>query len=273
MTRDELLDMLERLVREEKISTDEAAAILRAYDNGDLPPRALPLAPGQALPAVTAQISAQVYASTPLQDWNVVLGSPPLERQKGAVRLLDDFDAETDRFARQHLVGDGPFDARRWHEDMAEGVRGQILRNMQLGVGRDLNEEELARARELVGEQSGYLKRFAEEVSARKAAGRPMSEAQVASRSRMYAGVAYGEFYKQAESFYGEGYIVEYKAVDDGGTCSPCHEAEDESPYLPGDGPMPGLVCRGRGQCRCLRQREYDPEQAAAMRGREAVPA
>lgn len=268
MTRDELLNMLERLVREEKITTEEAAAILNAYDQGNVEPRELPQPPAQALPPVTAAVSTEVMASTPIRNWNVVLGSGVEDRQEGAVRLLDDFDAETSRLAKQHLFS-GHFDARRWHQEMGEGVRGQILRNMQLGLGRDLTEEDLARAHDLMAEQSGYLKRFAEQVSARRLAGRPMSEAQVADRSRMYAGVAYGEFYQQAESFYGDGYIVNYRAVDDSGTCSPCHEAEDEGPYLPGEGPMPGLICDGWGKCRCLRQREYDPELAAEMRSGE----
>lgn len=63
------------------------------------------------------------------------------------------------------------------------------------------------------------------------------------------------------------GYVVDYRAVDDRGTCDPCLQAEQNGPYLANEGPMPAAVCLGRGRCRCRRELVYDPAAYARLRG------
>lgn len=67
------------------------------------------------------------------------------------------------------------------------------------------------------------------------------------------------------------GYVYDYIALDDNAVCSPCMDAEANSPYIGGQGPMPGQVCLGGGNCRCYRIGRYAPEVAARLQSSEEV--
>jgi len=98
--------------------------------------------------------------------------------------------------------------------------------------------------------------------------GRPMTEDEIAARARQYKGSSYEQYWRKSEEQVDdEAAVMDYIAVDDGATCSPCSEAEDNGPYLPGQGVFPGQVCLGHGHCRCVRVRRTDPETAEQLRG------
>lgn len=108
-------------------------------------------------------------------------------------------------------------------------------------------------------EQAGFLARFADEVAVSALLGRPLSPEAVAARSALYGGAGRAEFYRGKEIGQTGGWVIEYHARDDRHTCTPCLEAEEASPFLPGEGVFPGAVCRGRGRCRCRRVPRFDP--------------
>lgn len=132
--------------------------------------------------------------------------------------------------------------------------------------------------RQIQLEQAAYLQRFAEQIAiSRIAAARPdlfpagvrvLTMAQIAARLAMYSGPGRALFFGIGEAEEGgAGYVAYYESVDDPNTCSECLEAEAGSPYLPGDGPMPGDVCLGGGNCRCWRELVYDPAEYARLTG------
>src|SRR5690606_361862 len=123
---------------------------------------------------------------------------------------------------------------------------------------------------------------FADEVAARRmlemeGLGTAMTEKQVAARARMYRGPARALFYEVGETREaeerGEGWVAEYEAVDDRGTCDPCTQAELNGPYLLARGPFPGSVCRGGGLCRCTREIVYGPAAYERLTSAAAVAA
>lgn len=144
-----------------------------------------------------------------------------------------------------------------------------------LGAGRGLTASELAVVDARVRAQLAYLSRFADEVALRRLDEvplAPLSEEAVGARLSLYGGEARASFYAARERDAAGGYVVDYVAADDGGTCSPCLRAMINSPYLPDDvdTPYPGRVCRGRGRCRCRRELRYAPDEHRALAARAA---
>src|SRR5690606_361524 len=134
-------------------------------------------------------------------------------------------------------------------------------RQMAAGAGRALTRDQLRLLDELVRGQESWLYRFAGEIAARRAVGRPFSAGYLAGRSRQYGGVGWQAYWQAEEGNHAEyGIVVVYRSRDDGYTCSPCLAAERDGPYLPASPhPWPGEVCLGRGYCRCELEYIYDP--------------
>lgn len=223
---------------------------------------------------------------------------PISERRRFVITVMEDFDGDVFDDARAVIEGD--LGAEEWHERMLERVRRDLLQQARLGKGRRLTVQELEELQDVMDDQAERLKRFADEIAARnelaenaEAAARrqlreegeevteeaveelaeefrarKMTTDQVAARSRMYKGRGYETFWrKNEEQIEGSDVVVDYRAVDDSATCGPCQAAEAGSPYLPGEGPMPGSICLGGGHCRCERTRRVDAEAAAQLSG------
>lgn len=291
MSRTDLLDLLALLRALGRLTTAQAAAVLAAFDRGALPGDSLPLPPAEITLALSpALASAALADAVRAERWGAaslrlpyrVAGSPPAALRLGSAgrerlgrELLEVFAREADR--RTALLF-APPDAdaadrlsrgslRRWHVAMRQAVAEDLVALAQLGAGRPLTPAELARLEASAAAQHERLARFAGEVAARRAAaaegvGTAMSEAEVAARARMYSGEALSELYRFAEGEPREGYVADYVALDGGGTCGPCLEAQAGSPYLVGQGPMPGAhTCLGRGHCRCRRVQRWAPTE------------
>lgn len=87
----------------------------------------------------------------------------------------------------------------------------------------------------------------------------PSSDDKNAARAPLYGGNIRGIYFKLIELGYSmsQGWVSEYITKGDKSTCKSCREAAGY--YLPGQGPMPGQVCKGRARCRCKRVLKYDP--------------
>jgi hypothetical protein len=259
MTRAEYLQMLASAVEAGWITAAEASALRQQQ------PQELPLPLQEAIPTVTPEhaVLALVAVVTLLKLRNnplVVLRSPPLTREQLRDRLQTVFQA------RARVMALLP--VSQWHAAMRDGVRDHLLGQYALGLGRPLRAGDVAAVQADVQKQLAYLSRFADERAAKALAGRPMSDAQVAVRSELYSGSGRAAYFRGAEQSYGVGWVHDYEAVDDRGTCTPCLAAEQGSPYLAGQGSYPGSVCLGRGHCRCVRVPRFSPAAYRRLAGR-----
>ena len=266
MTTDELLDLLARLRLAGRLSRDEARAVLLAFEAGRLAPEAVaaltPLAASLAFASITAALAEA------LEPMRTASGRPLVRevlslRARATITIVERFDEQAFRHARA-LARGGRLD--QWHVEMRDAVARDLVRQAQLGAGRvQLLPSELARVQALADEQARFLAGFADDIAAhalRAEAGlegaKPLSEKQIRARARMYAGEGHALFYEVSEGTLSAGWISRYVAQDDDGTCPPC-ASYDGKVFLPGQGPLPGKVCRGRGLCRCRREAVYDP--------------
>lgn len=279
MDREELIGILERLVRSGRITTEEAGEILAKFDRGELTEDDLPLSDGDSLILI---LFPQLYLA--LQSRYLLLASLPARvRYDERFTIAGDFFTDAERLAAR-LASTGNY--RQFQQDAMEAIRNTLVRQLVLGKSAQLTSAEVARARagtltpeeiqaiarrivtqgdidrlsEEALTQSAYLKRFMDQAAAAEAAGKPFSEAYITNRFQLYGGAGIGVFYKTIEAPLGPGWVVDYISRDDQWTCSPCLRSEEEGPYLPGEGPMPGVVCLGKRRCRCHRQPRFDRE-------------
>lgn len=206
--------------------------------------------------------------------------------RRPVISMIQDYHAEQAADLADQLAG-GRLTLAQW-QAAARRLNQTTIRTMaELGAGGPLDNYAAA-IRTIQLEQAAYLQRFTEQIAgARLAAAHPdlfpggarsMSFEQIAARHAMYTGPGRALYFQLAEeSEIGEdgaaGFVVYYNAMDDNRTCTPCREAEQGSPYLPGAGPMPGEVCAGGGACRCSREMVYDPAAYARLTGQEPPPA
>lgn len=280
MSRSAFLALLTALVQGQSLTEAQAAVLLAAYDRRAFGRDAFPLLASETGYVATEALIADA-ASSYLAPGALGLD---YDARRGLLNsALDTFGAEADR--RTRLLFSTPEEAgaarrsagsvRRWHLALREAVAEDLMAAARLGFGPgDLPPATLARLNAIIAEQQAYLSRFADEVAAHRmlvqegvavearVAGR-YTEKAIAARARSYQGAARSAFYAIGEAAeaerLGEGWVAEYEAVDDGGTCSPCLSAELNGPYLPSEGPMPGRECLGRGHCRCVRTLVYSP--------------
>jgi hypothetical protein len=166
-------------------------------------------------------------------------------------------------------------DLRAWRAAMSESVAAVMVGSKTLALGRALLPSEVLDILPALDFELRKLEEFAEEIRRRNFAGdaaaaaRPLSARQIAARSELYSGSARAVWFRADERGQAAGVVFYYEAVDDKGTCEPCLDAEAGSPYLPGEGPFPGEVCKGRGRCRCLRIPRDAPREFARLTKRK----
>ena len=242
MTRDEFLAFLARLVMDDEIDEEEAADMLRRFDAGRLrldPP----------LPPERMNVEASAAA--------MALALLAAGRRGGRIfeELRAEYDAEVRRLAEQQARG--RLTVAAWQALLWDAVQGHTLAQAVAGGGRP-DAATLAAIRQDLTTQGGYLSRFADVVARGVMVGAALSVAAVAARSIQYGAAGWAWHFKAREQGFARGYVIDYVAKDDERTCTPCLEAEEGGPYLPGEGPQPGEVCEGGGNCRCERVERYD---------------
>lgn len=257
MSRAEFIELLARAVAEGWISEEEAAALLRQFDEDPVLVGRLPLVATDAIDGYDMD-RAQIYLAKAML---LVFDVPKVQQ----VEVLQDwFMAEARALAPLAAT-----DVAGWQTQMRELVRAHMIQQTQMGLGRAISPSEGAALFETINGQLAFLSRFAEELTIKLLLEQPMSQQQVAARSDLYAGAGRAAWYQAQDTDLPDGWIVDYESVDDKGTCSRCLAAQQAGPYLPGEGAQPGDVCLGRGQCRCKRVPRYDPETAARLRGQQ----
>lgn len=274
MTRNEFIDWLSRLVADGEMTEDDAAAWLVAFDLGTLPAHwqlPQPVSEGVRGPDETARDAALIalllLLARPGQPPPTQLRPLPSQTataQADAVQTA--FEQAAAQLAAQ--LANNSLTIAAWQTALLAEVERHILQQMMLANGNQaLTPAQLARLERMVWEQSAWLQRFADQAALRFNQETPWSEAYLAHRAAMYGGVGRAEFYRSGEEAqgWGEGWVIEYIAVDDRGTCSPCHNAQGL--YLPGQGPYPGEICLGRGACRCRRVAQHRPEIYVRLAG------
>jgi hypothetical protein len=255
MTRDELIELLARLVAEGYITEEEAVELLARFDDDDLDVWGAPIPPPQAFEFPTGFDFNQYVATIAVAQSSAMSKGVRPQWPNSPNVMADSFARAAAALAAQ-LANRG-ITVAQWHADMRTLVTQYTVMQYVMG-GRHvrLTPESISALRTLIRGQLGYLSRFADQVALGT-----LSEEAIAARAVQYGGSGRGEWYRQreAEQVGMFGMVVDYISRDDPRTCVPCNVAEQSGPYLPGEGPMPGQVCLGAGNCRCERVSRYDP--------------
>lgn len=242
-----------------RLTEEEAASLLAAFDRGEIDARHVPLALPDAVRGVTREDLERAALTV------AALGLLRGRRERGRDRLRGRFIIEARAYAG--AVASGDLTVAEWQGLSSDVTRDYTVEMAVLGAGS------LAAALTLlpslnrsVQEQTAYLSRFADGVAAGSLLGMAWSVGAIAARAALYAGAGYGWFFRAQEASQGRvGYVVDWRAHDDDRTCQACLAAERDGPYLVGEGPMPGSVCYGGGRCRCTREARYDPDAYARL--------
>lgn len=257
MTEEEFVDLLTLLVERGDITEDEAQILLTAFVAGELFPSLLPLPPAQATAPVDEDHALELALLL-----LTLLGDERWEYLRDSIR--DGAEANVVRLAAT-LANSG--DVRTWHEEMIRLITAYQY-SMEAAGLRSLPSQIDEQG---IGERRAGLLRwlylFAGASMAAHYLDRPYTAAYLANRSRNYLAAGWASFFRNQELTVGNDYglVVDYVARDDGGTCRPCSQAAADGPYLPGEGPYPGEVCDGGGNCRCYREIRYDPDAYARL--------
>lgn len=258
---------LTRLVRTGRLTTASAFAL----SNRTIPARMLPQAPADGL---RSREVAGPYVNAYAGNWKgqgaIRLSRSPAIRARYRDQLQRDFEKQTTGLARS--VTSGKISVAEWQRRMGDAVHNHTVRQAALGKGGTHTKAHVIRDLDpKVRADLTYLQRFADEIALGLATGKPMSANAIASRSSLYAGTGRAEWFRQHEAAEARpGYVVRYRARDDGGTCEPCRKADGL--YLPGQGNYPGEICRGRSRCRCRRELVYDRAAYDRLTGNAAAP-
>ena len=244
MTRDEFIAYLERLVMDDEIDEDEAADLLRDFDAGRL--KVNPPLPPERM---------NVDTSAAMLSLALLVAREAGPGETARTQLRDNFDADARRLADAQAKG--KLKVADWQGLLWDTLMLHTLAQATAGAGRTLSAEQVAALRGELAKQGGYLSRFADVVARGVMTGAAMGVAAIAARSIQYGAAGWAWSFK-ARPDPGRGWVEDYIAKDDERTCGPCLDAEEAGPYLPGEGPMPGDVCEGGGNCRCERVARYD---------------
>lgn len=285
MTRDEFADMVRSLVEGGRISLLDATKLRQSFSLGKVAEASLAL-PWRNLPGrltknefKEALRGAAVYL-TPKQGQALIAtearpritSTPPEVKEFLRERLRNHLRGDYERTMRHYAKGlsEGGH-VGEWHAAMTREQRAYIARQMTAGLGRALATKEVDTVNQLSQQQQRFLQGFANEVSARRILGRDFSLGYLINRSLQYGGVGWATWFRGNEivTGQGDGKVIQYIAIDDGNTCSPCRQAQEAGPYLPGaEGiPYPGEICQAHGLCRCQHKIVYDMDAWRRLKG------
>lgn len=264
MKRKDFLAYLIRAVKDSFLTEQEARALLRRFDAGDIAESMLSLSLDEAITPTTeddVQRGIVALAALGIVTNGTLKRLTERQQEQTATKLQERFTKEVRGFAYKSLE-----DLGGWQKSMSLTIQGHIIQQSLLGRLRPLDAQEIKTLDRVIRAQQAYASRFADEQASRLLQGNPFSVDYIGARSEQYNGEARAEFYRAKEGEADEGMVFDYVSVDDNGTCQPCIDAEQASPFLAGDGALPGDVCEGRGFCRCVREERYSPDEAAELR-------
>lgn len=204
-----------------------------------------------ALLLMAGSVPALLHFLAKLLDVKIAVQFNFIAQERARDLLQDEFDHIVEK-----LAAFSERDIDGWLAEFMRIIHGYLVAQAVAAKGRPLLPTELETLRQgVLREQVKFAVDFARELGNM---GTNNYEGYVANRSKLYSGAGRALWFQLSEESAATGWVVDYVAVDDKGTCEPCHAAEREGPYLPTYGPMPGAVCKGRGRCRCTRELRYD---------------
>jgi hypothetical protein len=226
-------------------------------------------------PMIFLELEALVshgWHSTTRISWKEAAARIAAMKIEELMKLHEDLQTQFEQRQRRlaFLLIGGALSLAAWRYNFWSLTRKLMLSQAALGAGTPPISEELDRLLDLLARESDYVDNFQMGIFAgkvQKATGIepekrvPQSEEAIAARGDLYAGTPRGLFAEtmEAHQTWEPGYVMHYVPKDDDNTCEPCHDAAGY--YLPQSGPYPGIVCEGRGRCRCVRVPVFLPEK------------
>ena len=148
---------------------------------------------------------------------------------------------------------------KAWQAGVLDVIRKYYATMTLIGYRGEFSDVVTARLNGELRNVERYLMALSGEILVSQLNERPFSERLTQHRALLFGGAGWMLGHWANEMDGGDvGWVVDYIDVDDHRTCNPCRVAGRESPYLPGEGPMPGVICLGRYYCRCERVLRYD---------------
>lgn len=260
MHRHELIVLLADLVQHKRLTEEEAARVLAAFDDGDLDVlRTLPPAQSDEHDWLAALVLLLLLMGGAA---NMRLS---VSRRQRARRLLRSaFDATVGRLAAQ--VTAGALTVSAWQAQMQAATATYARQMATAGAGQLPSAATRQMVDERLAAQDGYLTRFGVTVAARQKVERPLSTENIAARSAQYGAVAWAAYWAAQGQDAGNGVVEQWISRDDNHTCPQCAGRNGQY-FLPGQGPMPGVDCDGGGHCRCERVQVVDMNIYQQLRG------
>lgn len=254
-----LLDMLVRLVLDNKITEAQALALLRRVQSGEpsLSPLFMPVDPAQLIQPVSGddivEGGADYYRLSEI-------GQPSRRRETlaGVQRVAFQQSART----LANMIGTVPL--VQWQAAMAFLVRANLVTSAMLGLGSSELPPALLDELDIQAQlQAAYLSRFGDEIALAWLIDEPYGLERIGRRSELYAGAGWAAYWRGQLLAWGDtgGWIYHYQSRDTDGVCTPCLVADHGSPYLWDKCPLPGVTCLGGGRCHCRLRREYNPDK------------
>lgn len=252
MTRVELSSILADLISRGAITADEAAEVLREYDDGALTDVLLPATQPQADNRWVLALTLLLF----------LLNGSLRQSARGRLLLRQQFENRTSQLAAQ-LVAGGTVTA--WQNGMSSSIDLYARQMAIAGAGKLPSAATQRAVDERLSGQGAFLAGFAVALLVGRLANRMMSEAAISARSKLYGGTGWGAYYQGQGYGAIAGYVDKWITRDDKIVCSKCRPRHNQY-YLPGVGIMPGWDCLGT--CRCQRVREFNPQAYAALGGK-----
>lgn len=255
--RDELIELLVRLIVDGVMDEDQALGIIQIYDQtGQLPEDwQLPLPFEESLPDdLPAQIT-EILRSAPLEDGFLAFAIDVAQQNFAATvtALGNQLQAKT-------------ITLKVWQRKFRDALIEFLATAAAAGAEKDISAtEDEDQVLGQVQVQLAYLSRFGDTVAINA-----ITAGMIIARSNLYSGEGRAMFFEQKGKTNALwGWVEDYIALDDKYTCAPCRNAEANGPYLPGDpaSPQPGRECLGRGYCRCVKFLRYDPQTYLRLSG------
>lgn len=215
MTSPQQAFWLGRLVRVGKLTEAAAFALNKLGTIKNLPlPASVGLTPRELKGAFI-----QAYQGRWAGEGAIRLNRSTAIRAIQRERLQSQFEKQAAGLARS--VANGKITVATWQTRMADAISNHSLRQAALGRGATMSKAEaIAFSNARIRPQLAFLQRFADEIALGKVTGEPLTAAQIANRSALYAGDGRAAWFQEHEKRDARpGYVAVYRARDDKGTC------------------------------------------------------
>lgn len=185
------------------------------------------------------------------------------QRARARKLLRVGFEDEALRLAQR--VASSQLDTAAWRAAVERVIAEYARQQAVAGAGTLPDGGIRQQAAQEIERQRPFLDSFAAAIAAGG-----LTVAAIAARTKLY-GASGWALHWQAQGSTAPDYAVDlWVARDDNRTCSVCSSYSGRY-FLPGQGPLPGVDCLGRGHCRCERRQVIDRAIWERLTGRRAA--